>query len=82
MLHLPLDIFVALCNSKYSKIICNFAPVCVAAYMCGNLCISPTSLDAIVGFELAAAASSSDDGLGRHLLSVRNGSVLILWFSM
>ena len=54
-----------------------YATVCVAAYMCGNLCISPTSLDAIVGFELAAAASSSDDGLGRHLLSVRNGSVLI-----
>ena len=53
-----------------------FATLCVAAYMCGNLCISPTSLDAIVGFELAAAASSSDDGLGRHLLSVRNGSVL------
>ena len=72
---MPNDVVV-----KMDKI-SHYATLCVAAYMCGNLCISP-SLDAIVGFELAAAASSSDDGLGRHLLSVRNGSVLILWFSM
>ena len=51
--------------------------MCVAAYMCGNLCISP-SLDAIVGFELAA---SSSDGPGRHLISVEGKSTNIMVYS-
>ena len=52
---LPDDVVV-----KMDKI-SHYATLCVAAYMCGNLCISP-SLDAIVGFELAASSSNGSAG--------------------